>query len=181
MQAIETVWNGYRFRSRTEARWAVFFTSLGLTYDYEKEGFQLARNVHYLPDFYIQEWAIWIEIKGDMPTLREKNLCRRFQQQIAPIMLFWGNPWPEEHGAYCPQFAAIESMDYGNLGMVTLTQCRRCERGWYLRNDFSATPIEDCGDACQCERWPIESTLVHAAYVAARQARFEHGEKPMRF
>jgi hypothetical protein len=41
MQAIETAYNGYRFRSRLEARWAVFFDALGIRYQYEKEGFDL--------------------------------------------------------------------------------------------------------------------------------------------
>jgi hypothetical protein len=38
MKAIETLYRGYRFRSRTEARWAVFFDKLGLRWDYEEEG-----------------------------------------------------------------------------------------------------------------------------------------------
>jgi len=39
IKAIETVYNGYKFRSRLEARWAVFFDALGIEYEYEKEGF----------------------------------------------------------------------------------------------------------------------------------------------
>lgn len=31
MKAIETRYKGYRFRSRLEARWAVFFDALGLS------------------------------------------------------------------------------------------------------------------------------------------------------
>ncbi len=38
-KAIETLYKGYRFRSRLEARWAVFFDALGLKWEYEKEGF----------------------------------------------------------------------------------------------------------------------------------------------
>ena len=33
MKAIETEYNGYRFRSRLEARWAVFFDALGIEYN----------------------------------------------------------------------------------------------------------------------------------------------------
>ena len=40
-KAIETVYNGYRFRSRLEARWAVFFDALGVKYEYEAEGFEM--------------------------------------------------------------------------------------------------------------------------------------------
>ena len=36
IKPIETVYNGYRFRSRLEARWAVFFDALGITYKIEK-------------------------------------------------------------------------------------------------------------------------------------------------
>ena len=43
IRAIETRYNGYRFRSRLEARWAVFFDTLGIRYEYEPEGFDLSR------------------------------------------------------------------------------------------------------------------------------------------
>ena len=50
IQAIETTYNGYRFRSRLEARWAVFFDAIGQEYEYEPEGFELMSG-RYLPDF----------------------------------------------------------------------------------------------------------------------------------
>jgi len=52
IKAIETVYNGYRFRSRLEARWAVFFDTLGIEYRYEPEGFDLD-GIWYLPDFFL--------------------------------------------------------------------------------------------------------------------------------
>jgi len=36
LKAIETQYKGYRFRSRLEARWAVFFDSLEFTWTYEQ-------------------------------------------------------------------------------------------------------------------------------------------------
>jgi len=33
IKAIETEYDGHRFRSRLEARWAVFFNAVGLTYE----------------------------------------------------------------------------------------------------------------------------------------------------
>ena len=51
IKAIETVYNGYRFRSRLEARWAVFFDAAGIKYEYEPEGFDLGGGLYYLPDF----------------------------------------------------------------------------------------------------------------------------------
>jgi hypothetical protein len=41
IQPIETLYRGYRFRSRLEARWAVFFDVAGIAWQYEPEGFDL--------------------------------------------------------------------------------------------------------------------------------------------
>jgi hypothetical protein len=51
---IETHYNGYRFRSRLEARWAVFFDRAGFEYRYEAEGYRLPSGL-YLPDFYLPD------------------------------------------------------------------------------------------------------------------------------
>ena len=51
IKAIETIYDGYKFRSRLEARWAVFFKSLEIKYEYEPEGFMLPSGAKYLPDF----------------------------------------------------------------------------------------------------------------------------------
>ena len=57
IKPIETVYNGYRFRSRLEARWAVFFDAAGIKYQYESEGFEVNpygdTPIRYLPDFYL--------------------------------------------------------------------------------------------------------------------------------
>lgn len=66
IKAIQTKYNGYHFRSRLEARWAVFFDTLKIPYQYELEGFDLG-IAWYLPDFYLSEWGIWIEIKPTLP------------------------------------------------------------------------------------------------------------------
>lgn len=65
IQAIETEYNGYRFRSRLEARWAVFFDAAGIKYEYEPEGFELDDGTRYLPDFYLPRDEIYIEVKGN--------------------------------------------------------------------------------------------------------------------
>jgi hypothetical protein len=70
IKAIETEYNGYRFRSRLEARWAVFFDTLGIEYQYEKEGFDL-NGMWYLPDFWLPKQDCFIEIKGAIPTCEE--------------------------------------------------------------------------------------------------------------
>lgn len=65
LKALPTVYGGINYRSRIEARWAVFFESLGLQYEYEREGYDLGDGQLYLPDFWLPELKIWVEIKGD--------------------------------------------------------------------------------------------------------------------
>lgn len=52
IEAIQTEYAGYRFRSRAEARWAVFFRTAHIPFDYEREGFKLPSGA-YLPDFWL--------------------------------------------------------------------------------------------------------------------------------
>jgi len=67
MKAIETSYKGYRFRSRQEARWAVFFDSVGVPWEYEKEGYALSAG-YYLPDFWLPTLDCFFEVKGASPT-----------------------------------------------------------------------------------------------------------------
>jgi hypothetical protein len=69
IRPIQTFYDGHRFRSRLEARWAVFFNTLNIPYEYEKEGYVLDSGLGtYLPDFWLPEQDCWIEIKGTAPT-----------------------------------------------------------------------------------------------------------------
>ena len=79
MKAIETVYDGHRFRSRLEARWAVFFNTAGIKYEYEPEGFELKDGTRYLPDFYLPELDVYAEVKADSPDAEEDiNRAKRF-------------------------------------------------------------------------------------------------------
>jgi len=64
IKAIETRYAGYHFRSRLEARWAVFFDSLKIKYRYEPEGFKFGDEC-YLPDFYLPDLNMFAEVKPD--------------------------------------------------------------------------------------------------------------------
>lgn len=83
--AIETRYGGCLFRSRLEARWAVFFDHLGIAWEYEPEGFELNDGRRYLPDFRIQTaWHhvgagstfTYVEVKGadDQVTPKQRQL-----------------------------------------------------------------------------------------------------------
>lgn len=63
MKAIDTFYKDHFFRSRLEARWAVFFDSLKEKWEYEPEGFVLENGVKYLPDFYIPSLDSYVEVK----------------------------------------------------------------------------------------------------------------------
>jgi hypothetical protein len=69
-----TSYKGYHFRSRLEARWAVFFDALGIPWEYEKQEYVLPSGP-YLPDFWIpiprHEHAgagFWVEVKPEAPA-----------------------------------------------------------------------------------------------------------------
>lgn len=91
IQAIETKYNGYRFRSRLEARWAVFFDAIGVRWEYEKEGFELPSG-RYLPDFWLSDQKCWIEIKGQEPSVAETRLAQDLAMYSRSIVyLFFGD------------------------------------------------------------------------------------------
>ena len=79
IKPIETKYNGYKFRSRLEARWAVFFDSTGIIYQYEPEGFDLGRYGWYLPDFYLPQYNAYVEIK---PLYLDQDKWNADRQQI---------------------------------------------------------------------------------------------------
>ena len=79
IKAIETVYQGYRFRSRLEARWAVFFNALDIKWEYEPEGFELSNGSRYLPDFWLPTFngGIWAEVKPDRGDFQKMaQLCK---------------------------------------------------------------------------------------------------------
>jgi len=84
--AIETVYDGYRFRSRLEARWAVFFKTAGIRYIYEPECFRLPSGMLYLPDFYLPDvnmrttedkGGIYVEVKPSVSDYWQKRASDR--------------------------------------------------------------------------------------------------------
>lgn len=81
MRAITTAYKNHRFRSRTEARWAVFFDVLGLRWTYEEQGFTLLDGTNYLPDFWLPDLELWAEIKGADPDQEEAKRAYLLAEQ----------------------------------------------------------------------------------------------------
>ena len=178
---IETEYNGYLFRSRLEARWAVFFDALGVDYEYEPEGFKLPSGDCYLPDFRIKCWGdrgnindkpfdLWIEVKGKM-TRTDAIKILEFAE-THPILIVGKIP---DLGCSSDAYAlkAYESMDgCGPYPFNYETIDGDCFGAYPAAFEGKFFLWGDDGNYI----WNVSE--VEAAYTKARQARFEHGEKP---
>jgi hypothetical protein len=74
--AIETKYDGHRFRSRLEARWAVFMNDVGIPWEYEPEGYVVPTpmgRIRYLPDFWLGSGQ-WGEVKGYLDLIAMRRL-----------------------------------------------------------------------------------------------------------
>lgn len=90
--AIPTVYSGHTFRSRLEARWALFFDQLGVPWLYEAEGFELPSG-RYLPDFLLPRLDTFVELKPVAPTREEQIACRELADATKRrVVLFYGAP-----------------------------------------------------------------------------------------
>lgn len=171
MQALETSYHGYRFRSRLEARWAVVFDALDVRYEYEKEGFHFPGVGNYLPDFWLPESQTWIEIKGQAPTDQEIEKAKALAKQSdAPVYLLVGIPTPTR-AEYC---WAVQFEANTCLSVFWISAWRQIRSGWI-----------DLSDLLQ-RIFPYPRTLdprtgyahlktLNAALDAGRSARFEYG------
>ena len=189
MRAIQTEWKGYKFRSRLEARWAVFFDRMGLQWEYEPEGFELG-GLRYLPDFRVtssQGYTFWYEIKPRHTAADPKfDLFRRNYSGASDCSLLSGDPVDHlSHNGHvvCPRCGNVMDTPYSSWDMVF---CSPCDQDTPCGGDNEAelTPFNlwctpHKGTITMAPEW-LELWLmrVNGAAVAARQARFEHGEAP---
>lgn len=63
-KGLEAKYSGVVFRSRLEARWAILMDLFGINWDYEPCHYQVGPELYYLPDFYLPEHRLWLEVKG---------------------------------------------------------------------------------------------------------------------
>lgn len=174
IKAIETVYNGYRFRSRLEARWAVFFDTVGIKYEYELQGFDLGDEGRYLPDFWLPTQKCFVEIKPSSQWFFDWKCHALASQGGGEILYITGNPWLGEYGICMypdGEYACSEAS-----GPLAFALGRKDERELWVANDNRASCLNSLDD---CGKWPLHNhPLLLKAYTAGRQARFEHGETP---
>ena len=93
MQPITTRYKGYCFRSRLEARWAVYFEAIGLEWNHEKEGFIFDNGVCYLPDFWLPQVKMWAEVEpGDFDKEELGKVYSLVQESRFSCILLDGLP-----------------------------------------------------------------------------------------
>jgi hypothetical protein len=161
LKAIETHYKGYRFRSRLEARWAVYFDAIGIQWEYEKEGYDLD-GLWYLPDFWLPQVSMWAEVKPEKFDEPEMEKARRLADSSGyPVLMLVGTPsaiayWSVEPRPDEPGESWAETWDYILDGM-------------YLdEHRFFASTGLDEGEALD----PRCHQQVHRAVNASRSARF---------
>lgn len=99
VKPIPTFYAGVRFKSRLEARWAVFFDSLDVEWTYEAEGFQLPSR-WYVPDFWLPELKVWFEVKPFSMTWDERQKARELCEHSGfAVLVSDGLPRADWQGA----------------------------------------------------------------------------------
>ncbi|HET8661116.1 MAG TPA: hypothetical protein VFM55_19230 [Micromonosporaceae bacterium] len=181
--AIETHYAGHRFRSRLEARWAVFFDRLGIPWAYEVQGYVLD-GTPYLPDFEVDFGIrsgerVLVEVKG-RPDELDRDLIATAATKLRRNFLILGPVPTVELGqtgvlhwsvGYDPD-TTWQEVAFGYGGGVEM-RCAPYQSGWSSRQPPPAADV--FGRAVVHVNSPQR---VLAAYDIARTARFEHGETP---
>ena len=183
MNAIETWYNGTLYKSRLEAKWAVFMTLIGVKFQYEPEGYALSDGVWYLPDFWLPDMECWIEIKGQIPTEEEQRKMELLVEDSQkngyifygelPNYAFdymwesdsayvWKPEWIKEYGiGIC--------FDHGHV----FCQCPQCGKIGIQYMGRVERLACSCYDADKEKCFGISTPVLLKAYQTARNYRFE--------
>ena len=201
LKAIETEYRGYRFRSRLEARWAVFFDACGVKWEYEPEGFKLPNGQFYLPDFLLHDVTfnhagysegndLYVEVKGKMtaddaekikgfafPAEVDEDDWDSYFAGITPLLVVGAIPEGTDMAEIEDNVfdVAFGSAPYG----VALYNFETVDGDY-----FGAVP--GVGKDGKFQLFGADSSYTgdmdpratEMAYRLARQARFEHGQTP---
>lgn len=172
MKILPTLYKGITYRSRMEARWAVFFDFLKIRHEYESEGYELD-GFTYLPDFWLPDHDFFVEIKPVSPTLDESAKAAALAEFTKKtVFVFCGNPrqpWERKHrGHYSESAYAFFSKSGADI-QWWWCECTCCGKMDVQFNGRSGR-MKCCrmGD----KEYNQDSPMLNAAYEAARRASF---------
>lgn len=173
LKPIQTWWNGLYFRSRLEARWALFYDQLGIQYVYEREGFDLGEGLWYLPDFWLPEQEIFVEVKPVFPEPGDGARIKAEKLAISTgciVAIAFGNigsidssDWPNFHRVYYP-----------SNGMTDILS----DVQWGKIRNHSKYMLDHHAAKYRTARIDCEATEILIAYRLARAWRFEDSPPP---
>ncbi len=202
LKPIQTEYKGYLFRSRLEARWAVFFDACGVDWEYEPEGYGFGNGIRYLPDFLLHNvqlggfgsgsdlsdiCSLYVEVKGQMTQADSEKILAFYKAGLADGMPAVSDT-PVLVLGDIPSGATLEGMQSCvDAESRRMPQCaaRAFHFGTVDGMDCTAFPgvnregyLELFGQAEGYNRCFMDRRATERAYRLARQARFEHGEMP---
>lgn len=197
MKAIQTEYKGYLFRSRLEARWAVFFDACGVKWEYEPEGLVLSDGTHYLPDFYLPDFHCYFEVKrkGIKNTAEADEAIRKISDghgcNTWAGMICFGDPMDDDLYIFCQESDDGGGGSYEAPVTIGFHPDTAEPHLFAYEDRRDRTFFDSFGDEMQ--DIPMTTTeygkygyddfvdeRIRWARKTARQARFEHGEKPER-
>lgn len=171
MKSLDTHYRGKKFRSRLEAKYAVFFDQLGIKWVYEPQGYLLSNGECYLPDFWLPNFngGMWVEVKPEKLNPQELEKCRLLCKE-------------SKHHVWLaveePDFRCYEMFYYWDDEVVEgegvpLTDKAEHENRMFVNSGFGKPGELMSKDYIRCA-----SPILKTAVKIAKEARFEHGEKP---
>lgn len=107
IKAIETEYNGQKFKSRLEANMARILNLMGYNWKYEPKSFLLDNGVHYQPDFFVPRLNLWIETRGYSNNKGNKQI-EGFKKRLFPNQEEMGKRQNSERNIdYNPDFLIV--------------------------------------------------------------------------
>lgn len=180
IKPIETVFDGHRFRSRLEARWAVYFKELGVPYEYELEGYQLADGSRYLPDFFLPTIGLHVEVKPNQDISRKdlEKIIKFAVDAEQKLLLIVGTPSTEAMylvDRRCSDgWCSFEPMEAESSHEDQLESLFETLHDWSMV-EFGAVPLRSGISLVYTLKDPQLHYALAGATLKAKQARFEHG------
>jgi hypothetical protein len=175
VRAINTRYGNAFYRSRTEAKWAVFFDACGIPYDYEYRGYHLEAG-RYLPDFWLPSFQMFFEVKGAEPDEEERQKCADLAASMDRVVLM-AQGAPEERF----QIRWFDGSGEDDR-LYVIARDRNADAGFWLVSDDELVGGErhsrwfgGGNPGVTMRRGPMLSGAIEQAYALAQMIRFEHG------